>query len=305
MAKASSAIGDWYREYAEGRILFVALAVLVITGIVLYFTGVISEAGTGLLVGVVVVTASCVFGVRAMLSVTRTPLAMGILVVACLGTFIASLAPIYLTLFPGRPLGKGELARTGTELHLPAPLLGPVRVYLQGRATPVPSEVHLVLKIGEDEVRGTLSRKHAQVRVGRRGGRRTVLREHTTETVAVRVHAPTDVIRLERQKGALENPLVVTVYRDWFPARIELWLDVVLILLTGVTAARLRGDGGSVAAFAVALIFGAVVHDSGTAEAAVKPEVGALLLALLGGAVGGNALAWLIRKIAAPRDTDA
>jgi hypothetical protein len=157
-------------------------------------------------------------------------------------------------------------------------------------------QVDYTLKGTTAPVKGSFVRSSSTARVGRRG-QTTVMHERTTDFVAAALPDNAGELVLSDVQGRLNGAIEVQVFRDWWPLPIEAPLMLVVLIGLVVLAARAKADASLLSAGAVALSFGVCVYQFASPERAVRPEIGALILALLAGGTLGGMLAWLAKKL--------
>lgn len=255
------------------------------------------ERQLGAAVAIAVVCGAVGYGLTPLLRMASNKLAVAI-VVAC-GVLAAgcALLPIFEGLGLSAPLARAELSKVGDTMTLPASASGPLRVLVH---VPPPSEaarIHVQLQSGETQLSAELDSSVTSVRLGRRGrGQRLVQNDSQfIDTVLPSSVAP---LALKSVSGPLTGPVTVEVYREWVADWTLFALAGALVLgLAAVSA--LSGAGTSPAGgIACALVFGLMAHRSVTPEHALRPELGALFVAVVLGVFGGALLTLMIERLA-------
>jgi hypothetical protein len=295
--KAPSEGLRWYEEYLRGRLGLLTLVLAVGGLVVLYLADVLPERIAGLLLGTTVVLATCVYAGISLARSTRT--ARGSLAMLAYGAVAVAvaLAPVVLTLIPGTPAAHGELRAPGESFMLPRTVHGPVRVLVHGTAGGAgAASIDAVLEVGSEKIETHLGRTLSVGRAGRRG-RATVVQEHNSEYLSAKVSGGVQRLTLAEIRGAVAGPLEVEVFREWLPFPVALSIAGALLLLTVIVGARLQASVTAAAALGCALVFGLSIYRIATPDAAVRPELGALFVAVILGGSGGGTLGWLGKKL--------
>ena len=292
---------DSFLSRYAGRLVLGAFVLAALAIVVLYNVGEISEVFTGLTMATTVVLGSAAYGVKILADSISHRAVMALVIVLGLVTGASGLAAASSALTPGAPIAAGDLTGDGDVLPLPGPVQGATRLLLHGRpAGSDASEVDVHLDVGTTSAHGTIERTAMSARVGRRG-RTTVLRERDSDFVTVDVADPANSVTLTRLRGHLSGPLHVEVFHEWLPLPTEIVLAAALLLAIAFIAVRLEARSTGVGALSCAMVFGIMVHHMATPDAAVRPEIGALMVAVLAGGVGGMVLAGMVRMVARPR----
>jgi hypothetical protein len=277
---------------------FVAASVSIVAGAAIFG----DERQLGAAVAIAVVTGAVGYGLSPLLRMAKNRLAASI-VVACGALAIGcALLPVLEGLALTDPLVRGELRAPGDVLVLPSGVASdPLRRVLVHVPPPKePARIHVELQGGETTLRAELDSSLTTVRLGRRGhGQRLV--QNDSQFIDVVLPSGVSSLALKSVSGLPSGAVTVEVFREWVPDWSVFVLSVALILgLAAVSA--LSGVGGSPAGgIACASIFGLIAHRTVTPEHALRPELGALFVALVIGAFGGAMLTLLIERYASSR----
>ncbi len=287
----------WYADHLRGKLA--PLTILLVLGVVvaLYLSDLIPENVAGVLLGGVVIVAGCGYAAYALLQSTRTNLGGALVVgLGLLATGVA-LGPVISTLAPGRPLAHGVLSAPGQSLPLPDSLSGAVRLLVRADfGTVTASAVDITFGLGAERVVSHLDRSVRQARIGRRGTG-TVVEEHNSQYVSGVVPAGVHELVLGDVRGSAPGGVEVNVFRTWVPYLFLCIIAGALLLAGAMVAGRLRAGPAAPAALAAALLFGLAVYRLATPDAAVRSELGALLVSALLGTISGGTLGWLSTRL--------
>lgn len=157
---------------------------------------------------------------------------------------------------------------------------------------------------------GTLKRSLMRVRAGRRGGVSTTLAERTENVHRLgKVQGPQLTFSTSSLDPQLGPDGLTIAVRPAGPNPILFWVLSALAVALGLffdgilTEPRGRERTYLTMAAGLALVFGIAFPDDATPHSLVRPAVGAFVLALLTGAIGGWMLSALVRLARGPRRT--
>jgi hypothetical protein len=155
---------------------------------------------------------------------------------------------------------------------------------------------------------GTLKRSLVRVRAGRRGGVSTSLAERTENVHRLTtVRGPQITFSTPGLDDQLAPEGLVIAVRKAGPNPIVFWVLSALALALALffdgilTEPRSKERTYLAMAAGLALVFGIAFPDDATPHSLVRPAIGAFVLALLTGAIGGWLLSAVIRLARAPR----
>jgi hypothetical protein len=261
-----------------------------------YALGLMSERVAALLFAVVFLGACCFYAVKSLSESAPHTWEVAAAVALGLATLALTFVPVATALLPGSPATSGTLAAPGDSILIPESVRGEARILVHGvPAGHTEAHVRATLRVGNEQFEAHVNRDLTRRRVGRRG-RATVAVESDSEYLSVRIPPTVDQIFLDGISGELHGPLQISVFVDRIPLRAELWAAGALLVLAALIDIAFRGSGVGVGATACALVFGLIVSRVATPDVAVRQEIGALFVALLGGGVGGLMLSAVLRK---------
>ncbi len=289
-------VPSWYEEHLSGPLLPIIATAAAGLLVGSYTLGLISERVAALLFALVFLGACCFYAVKSFSESAPRGWEVGVAVTLGLATLALTFVPVVTALLPGSPVVQGTLAAPGDSILVPESGRGAVRILVHGvPAGHAAAHVQATLQVGDQRFDAHVERDLTQRRVGRRG-RATVAMESDSEYVSVRIPSTVDRIVLDSIRGDLDGPLKISVFVERIPLRAELWAAGVLLVLAALIDVAFRGSGVGVGATACALVFGLVVSRVATPDVAVRQEIGALFVALLGGGLGGLVLSAVLRK---------
>jgi hypothetical protein len=304
-------------EAWEGWLRPVGLIVLCLGLYLAYRADLLPESTAGFLVVVAVA-----FGPAALAALPAwerakrlSPVMKG-LFVAMMGAWLIGVGyPSLRAASPPKPVGETQLKEglTTNVVKLDAPGRYEALVsghFKQAGSAEAEASYDIEARTGLDaeSFSGTLKRSLMRVRAGRRGGVSTTLAERTenlhrlTKTLGPQITFST--ASLDPQLGP--EGLTIAV-RPAGPNPIVFWvlsaLAVALALFFDgiLTEPRARERTYLAMAAGLALVFGIAFPDDATPHSLVRPAVGAFVLALLTGAIGGWMMSALVRLARAPR----
>jgi hypothetical protein len=276
---------------------FVAVSVVWVAGTAIFG----DERQLGAAVAISIVTGAVGYGLRPLMSMARNALARAI-VIGCGGLAIGcALLPVAEGLALTEPLVRGELHAVGDALALPpGAVAAPLRVLVRVPPPKEPAHVRVELAGGETTLRAELDTSLTTVRLGRRGHGQQLV-QNDSQFIDAELPSSVSALSLTRVSGLPGGAVTVEVYREWLPDWSLFALAGALIIGLAAVGA-LSGAGVSPAGgVACALIFGLLAHRTVTPEHAVRPEMGALFVALVLGSFGGAMLTLLIERYASNR----
>jgi hypothetical protein len=291
--KPASGLRYFYAMHLRGRLLPLAILLGLASLLALYLLGVLPEPVAGMiLAGLIVLGLSGYAAVQLLGTRAHSALALGLPV----ATALVAMAPVVSTLHPGQPLARGPVSAAGQSLalsHLPHH----IRVLLHADFGLVSaSSVDVVLGVGGSHLEGHLDRTVTWGRVARRT-RGKMTREHSSQVVSATVAERAPALTVEDLRGNAPGGLQFEVFRDWVPFGWESALAGLLLLVSATLAGRLGAGAGTAAALAVPLVFGLAIYRMATPDAAVGAQLGALLVAGIGGTVAGGTLGWIAGRL--------
>jgi hypothetical protein len=280
-----------------GRGLFSAAGIALLVVVIGYLAGAVSDGLLGVVIATIVGVLATGRVVGALLESSGTVVTRATVLALGLVTVALSVAPVALTVFPGTPVATGVLGEVGSTMPLPETMKGAVRVLVHGGLNSAgAAAVEFTLGGFTSPLEGKLQRTVTTARVGRRGTAQEA-HERNTEFLDGRLTAAGHTIKLDEVEGQLAGGLSLQVFTDRFP----LWLDLLIAGLTlaalALLAARLHVGSDVVVTGGLALAFGAVAHELVTPDFVVRPMIGSIILAAVGGGVVGGIFAWAARKL--------
>jgi len=173
--------------------------------------------------------------------------------------------------------------------------MGSGRVLVHAQLPPPPARLAVRLAAADQKLRAELETTRATVRLGRRG-RGTTVQSHESKFIDANLHDAAK-ITLASASGAWPVPLRIAVFREWLPDWAFVVAAVALLCLAGLLGAA-TGSGSRVpAGIGCALFFGGSLHYMATPDVALRPEVGALIVALFATTVSAPALTMLGERL--------
>jgi hypothetical protein len=301
-SKPPTAFQIWFEDAWDGWLKYAALVVGLGLFYLLYQMEVFSERSMGLVLalGVGVGTVLSAVGSAREHAGEGSKKTMLFAFAAIWGLTVAY--PIVWGIFPGAPVASAKLGEEGSQAVLQAPDGGKaiyVRAKIKGSG-----EIQAQYKLetswsgGGKPVEGALSRNLARVRVGRRGSGVQVT-EHNEEKHYLGVtHGPVTV-KLESKDSTLDTDVFVELRRALVPPIalivIASILFVIALALDRVIDPKGRTYLGTAAGFSLvfALYYGL---DQARPSRVIGPAIGSALVAIFTGALGGAAIAWIVKK---------
>lgn len=291
------------RESAWWVVPAVAVAVIALM-VVLYYLAVLGEAVAGLLLAAVVAAVVAVTTARALLDAVRAPAARAATILLGLFTFALTVAPVLGSVLPGSAVAQGELRELGDSVSLPEDAAGPVRIWLHGAiGGNGPSAVDVELSADQSTVEGHLERTTRRARVGRRG-RTTVTNERNSDLLSATLEAGSRKLTLTRVDGPLAGSLQVRLFHDPWPLPLDVVVACLVLLAVAALGARAGARSTPAPIAGIGLAFGVAAYLWATPDNAVRPEIGALVVGGLLGAVAGGVVGRIMQTaLAAPGRT--
>lgn len=285
----------WYEEGGRDYLGLGAVVVFVLTVVLLYFFGAISEQVVGLGIALLALLGAGGFALVRFLregesGAMRTVGGVVSVIAALLGTVMVA-----TSLIPGKPLASGELLQEGDSLTLPSGAPRTVRLLLHGSVRGL-GNADVVLAVDEVRLEGHFSKDQRQGRVGRRT-RGPIASEHSSEFLSASLTHPARRVQLRSLRGQLDGPLQVRVFSDPLPAPWAWGVGGALFFLATLLAARRSEVTAAAGAVGGIVIFGIMTHQLATPESAVRAEFGALILALIVAGVLSALFPWLFRRL--------
>jgi hypothetical protein len=287
----------WLRDLPWDKILIVAVLVSIGTSYILYEAGLLAEAWTAIGIAVAVTVMGVGYAATSMLGLSNGKVTMSLVAALSVIVAVLSIAPVWVTVAPGEPMAQGTLERPGDSLSLPEGAGGPVRLWVKGNlGGQGAAVVHFTLNAAGENAHGKLSRTLSSGRVGRRG-RTEIVQEHNSVLVATALGSGEPKLRLNDLEGPLNGPLHVEVFRDYWPARWDIVIAVLVLLAVAALSVRLGATTAPASLAGATLAAGIAAYYFATPDAAVRPEIGALILGGPIGLVAGAALAAGARQL--------
>jgi hypothetical protein len=270
---------------------FVAVSAALIAGVAMLG----DERQLGAIVASVIILGAVGHGLAPLLQLASNKLASALVVAGGLLAIGCALVPILEGLGLGEPLAQGQLSAVGDTLALPSSAAGPLRVLVHVPAPKDPARIHIELQGGATTLAAELDSTLTTVRLGRRGhGKRLV--QNDSELIDTTLASGVSSLALKSVSGPITGPVTVEVFREWLPDWSLFALAGALILGLASIGAMTTAGTRPAAGIACALVFGLMAHRTVTPDHAVRPEVGALFVALVLGALGGSMLTLLIES---------
>ena len=311
--KRPSGIALWLEEHWEGWLKPVGGIGLILIAYALYKFDLVSEnlAGAALvtivIVGSIVVTGWPAWGlVRS--SAARA--AFFALLALWLG---ATVYPSVRAAIPPKTLAEGKLTANIPAIKLHVGTDKPLELIVSGRLkgqANAEADANYSIKVdgqqGSDEIDGTLKRELRQFRAGRRGGMATSVMERTENAHRLPTARGDLTLTTDGIDEKLEDGLMVSVRPAGPSPTIFYVLGALAILLALGLDARLvdpktKAKSYLAAGAAFAFVFSVHFPDEATPHALVRPALGAALVAVLIGALGGWVLGAAARLLFGPK----
>jgi hypothetical protein len=286
------------RAGMEGRYLLIAGLLALVLFVVLYLTDVIPERVAGAVLAAVVVLGCAGLAAGSILSASRGPRGNAVALMFAAAVAAVAGVPVIGTLFPGEPAAQTTVRKEGESVAVPS-VRGRVRVLamVQPVATDEVYRCHAELGIGNQIEPLDLGRQPESVRMGRRGGRGTVMREHGSDWATGVLTDDAATVRLARLEGNASCAIDLKVYRDRLPMGLRIGLSALLLLAAALVAGFMHAGAMPAVATAMALAFALFAEEVITPRTAVRPGIGAILAGLPAGAAAGAIVAWICRAI--------
>lgn len=284
---------DAYAGFIGPAIAVIAAGLLY----VLYQEQLISEAGAGLAVavGVGLLCSSFVYSAAVSAAKTAADRNVGLIFSGLTLVLTGGLSAYAIT--PGAPAAQAELHSVGETMPLPASLDGGVRLLVHGDiGGEEEATINFELGGGDKPIAGHLVRKVGLSR-SRKGVRNRVATEQNSAFVGATLNASDHALTLKSLNGPLQGALHVSVFKDYLPRPAAYALAFGFVLIAAVVSVKRRWKDSAILAVGLAAAFGLVVNLNGTPDAAIRPEIGALFIGILGGGFGGSFIAWVLKRI--------
>ncbi len=283
-------------DFLSGWIVPGAAVAAAAVAAVLYLAGALSESATAAIAVLLVAALAALLMARHAIA-GRDPAGRLLALLAAAATAALVAIPAIGTVLPGAPLVEGTLGAVGDQLPLPPGLSGAVRVLVRAQLPPQGTpRVSFRIGGGRPPVEGQVERTLTPARVGR-GGRTMVAHERSSEWLETALPAGGGALRLEKLQGEAAGPLAVEVFHDPIPG-VWLWLlSAAVILVAAAADARIGGKDHAGAIAGMALVFGILVTDNATPQAAIPTVLGGLLLGAMGGAAAGWVAGLVARRV--------
>jgi hypothetical protein len=314
--KRASRFQLWFEEAWEGWLKSVSVILLCAVGYLVYKFDLISESRAGLIAVVAVVGGSILLATGvAWPRAKEKPSAWraGFIFMVLLWAVGAGY-PSLRTAMPPTPLAETTLTAQAPSAKVKTPSTGPYEVMVSGQLKPGGGEVDVGYNLkaegggGTDEVSGEITRKTVSVRVGRRGGTQSSVRE-----VNEQIHRLPNVRGNEvtlTAEGIDDQQLQGGIQVELRPAGLEpviFWaLGGLAFLLALFFDAKLHDPKLKEKTFlavavAITMVFAIRFPMVSTPHSLVRPAVDALILGTLAGGLGAWILTLIARAMWAPK----
>lgn len=202
---------------------------------------------------------------------------------------VAAAAPLLLSLFPGRLVAEGTIARAGDGFRLDPGLHGPVRV-LVSAPLPEGSRLGFSLRLGPEALEGTLRRGATWWRAGEE--RRHYHEDRRSVLMTGHVLTGGEEVVLERVTGT-GVPLAVRVYAQGLPTWLVTCFSVATALSFAFVHGRVMRTRFPVAVAAVAASSGVL----GSMIATPDDALGPIMAGMVAGVVVGMPASHLVGEL--------
>jgi hypothetical protein len=320
--QSGSSFQLWWETAWEEWVRPLGVIFLCAVAYVLYKFDLISEGTAGALFVIGVVLGTLAAGALPAWPLCRTATHRGLLAALVALWALGTGYPAIRAALPPRAIAVVHLTTAQPSQKVQVGADGPYEIAASGRLKQIGAaevEARYALKVEggghSDEVSGELKRALVHLRTSRRGGTSTSVQEHTE--VAHRlpsVRGPELTISTDAIDESFEEGLEVAVRRagpnpviffvlGGLAVLLALVLDVLLPLKPDAKAPKSKPATKTylAAASGVALVFSIDFPTEGTPHSLVRPAVGALILALVVGGLGGWLLAGIVRVFAGPK----
>jgi drug/metabolite transporter (DMT)-like permease len=298
--KPPTAFQIWFEDAWAGWLKHVSLILGAALLFVLYMSGLLNERFVGLILGVGVGIGAIFFAATPAREHAKTQAQKVALYIVC-GLWAACAGyALWYGFYPGAPYATLTLSDEGSAskpLDVPS---GGKSVYVKGKLRGGGGDVNAIFKIkGESQAgsvvaEGSLQRVTTTGRVGRQAARGTT--EHNERRIYLgRTQGPL-TLTLEQKDDTLDKELTVEVLRAPVPPLVIYILSGVVFVLALALDRKLDPKGRTFLgmAAAVSLVFATYFgFEQVSRNAIVKPAIGSLLAAFIGGGIGS----WLITAI--------
>lgn len=298
-----SSLSLWLEDALPGWVVPATVVAVVVGGGALYIFDFLPERFTALTLAVLISIFCAGYIGRDLLGHAHRPVQRLVVYGATLAVFALTFVPAFLTIVPGEALATGSVTATGDSLTLPDGVAGPVRLLVHGKIGGVgEASVEFELDGAKAPIVGKLERTQSSQRAGRRGTA-TVSHEHDADFLSAVIPADAKALKLTRLDGQLSGDLHFEIFRDRWPVWIDTIAAAVALLVVAMLAARQSVKSSAAAIAGLALCFGVLVQVLATPDVAVRAQIGALILAALGGSVVGTLFGSIAKKVTARFDT--
>jgi hypothetical protein len=295
-SKAPSSLSLWLEDAVPGWLLPLALVTVVVGGGALYIFDLIPERFTALVLAGGVAIGGAGYVTRDLSSGARNQLGRAASLAAGVVIFGLTLVPAIMVIVPGEPLATGSFKAEGEKIKLPPGVDGRVRLLVHGRLGGAgEATLSFDLKAGDTTIPGKLERTQSNVRAGRRGTS-TVSHEHNSDFLSAAIPAGVSELTLTRLEGNLAGELEIQIFRDHWPVSLDAIMALLALAVVAALAARQNVKSSATAIAGLALGFGLLVEVLATPDVAVRAQIGALILAAIGGSVVGTVFNSLAKR---------
>jgi hypothetical protein len=308
-----STLGLWFEEAWEGWLKPLGGIGLLLIAYALYKFDIVSEpiAGVGLVL--IIVIGAIVMTALPAWQAVKSPGQRGLFVAFVALWAVAVGYPSLRAVLPPKP--QAEIKLTATHLADKAHVTtsGPLELVVSGHfkgAAMAEADANYILSVdsqtGHEEVSGTLKRALVRYRAGRRGGTTTSIQERTEELHRLQTSRGDLTISTDAVDDKLEGGVIVDV-RSAGINPIVFWamggLALLLALFFDARLVDAKAKLKTYLAVGVGTTYVFAIHypDEATPSSLVRPAVGAIILALLIGGLGGWLLGVVARLFLAPK----
>jgi hypothetical protein len=306
----------WFEEAWEGWLKSASVIALIAAAYLVYKFDLIAESRAGLVsvvavIGLAMSTALSPAWPRVQ---ERSPFYKGLFILMMILWAAAVGYPSLRAVSPPAPFAEAELTPQKLSEQLKTPSTGPYELVVSGQLKAGAGEVEAGYSIkaegggGSDEVSGELQRKMVRVRVSRRGGTQSSVAEVNEQAHRLphvrgnQVTLTADSIDEQQLEGGLRVELRQAGLEPAIP-----WALGALAILLGLFFdvklhdPKLKDKTWIGVAIAVTFVFSIKFPEDATPHSLVRPAVGALVLGLLIGGLGGWLLTVIARGLFAPK----
>lgn len=311
--RAPSTIGLWFEEAWEGWLKPLGGIGLLAIAYLLYKFDLVPETIAGAALVLIIVVGSIAVAALPAWGRVKTPGTRALFI-----TFVALWAvgtgyPSLRSALPPRTQAEVKLTASALSGKAHVETTGPLELTVSGHfkgAAMAEADANYTITVdspgGHDEVSGTLKRALVRYRAGRRGGTSTAIQERTEELHRLANARGDLTLSTDGIDDKLEGGLTIDVRSAGLNPIIFLLLGGLALLLALIFDARLADPKAKVktyltAGVAVCYVFAIHYPSEATPSSLVRPAVGALVLALLIGGLGGWLLGALARLLFGPK----